>query len=429
MSFSTTTNNNIDLSTTVAGVHLPTCLYNASGPRSGTAAALHKVALSQSGAVLTKSATLLAQTAGNPQPRTYHAADDTASFNSEGLPNNGIDYYIAKETYQEAMMAQQSEDPDPSNNTKLIDKPYIVSLSGKCLADNIEMIKRTVQAAAQSSNDIKIDSIELNLACPNIIGKPIIAYDVEQMDDILKEIGTTLQSLRQQYVKIPPLGVKLPPYLDFDQLQRASAVLNRHLDTVRYVVAINTMGNALTVDGAVSEMPRIRSNDGYAGLSGPACKYTALANVRKLRQLLDPSIDIVGCGGVTTGLDCFELLLVGATAVQTATQHWKEGPACFDRILSELTEIMQEKGYTGIADFQNKLRPWSAEGAAKARLAAKTSNTNNSKASAAMLTNKSDTVSELQFYKLLCMVLTVVVAVLAANNVFAAPPPLLPSES
>ena len=426
----TTTSNSstpVDLSTTLAGVRLTACLYNASGPRSGTAAALHKIAQSSSGAVLTKSATLVAQT-GNPQPRTYHvpvAVDrgdvvvlySPASFNSEGLPNNGIDYYISAETIQETMQ----DCPDRN-------KPYIVSLSGKFLADNLEMIRRTVIAANSSTTTKRIDSIELNLACPNVIGKPIIAYDVEQMDDILTQVGNTLQSLQeseQMHIVIPPLGVKLPPYIDFDQLERAAAVLNRHHSVVRYVVAINTLGNALVVDDT-ARMPCIRSNDGYAGLSGPVLKYTALANVRKLRACLRDDIDVVGCGGVTTGRDVYELLLCGATAVQTATTHWKEGPMCFDRILTELTFILQENGHSSVADVVGTLQPWSAEGAAQAR---RLRDDKSLKDRNDETTNSASSSSELQFYKLLSMVLTVVVAILAANSMFASPPPLLPSES
>jgi len=73
------------LSTRVAGVKLNTCVYNASGPRTGTAPALKKIAESESGAVLSKSATLVPQPKGNPLPRTWQG--DTASLNSEGLPN------------------------------------------------------------------------------------------------------------------------------------------------------------------------------------------------------------------------------------------------------------------------------------------------------------------------------------------------------
>jgi dihydroorotate dehydrogenase (fumarate) len=34
---------------------------------------------------------------------------------------------------------------------------------------------------------------------------------------------------------------------------------------------------------------------------GRAVKYTALSNVKKMRELLDDSIDVVGVGGVFSG--------------------------------------------------------------------------------------------------------------------------------
>lgn len=331
------------LTTTIGGVTLTSCVYNASGPRSGTAAALAKVCQSRAGGVLAKSATLVSQT-GNPQPRTYHAKN--ASFNSEGLPNNGIDYYIAKETIEEVMSA---------------DKPYMVSISGKTLADNLEMLKRITASPTLS----QIQAVELNLACPNVIGKPIIAYDFEQMKDILTQVTTALKGTPQL-----KLGIKLPPYFDGKHFQQAADVLNDFADSIAYVASINTLGNALVVD-LHSEAPVISSNQGFAGLSGAAVKYTALANVRKLRVLLKDSIDVVGVGGVESGKDAFELILCGAAAVQVGTCHWTEGPKCFDRICQELEEIMTSKGYNSIADFKGKLKEWSREGADIARAAAK----------------------------------------------------------
>ena len=58
----------ISLKTTIAGVTLETCVYNASGPRTGSSAALAKITASRAGGVLAKSATIANQT-GNPQPR------------------------------------------------------------------------------------------------------------------------------------------------------------------------------------------------------------------------------------------------------------------------------------------------------------------------------------------------------------------------
>jgi dihydroorotate dehydrogenase (fumarate) len=67
---------------------LPTCIFNASGPRTGSSDALAKISKSRAGAVLAKSATLKEQD-GNPLPRTWQS-DGIASMNSEGLPNKGI---------------------------------------------------------------------------------------------------------------------------------------------------------------------------------------------------------------------------------------------------------------------------------------------------------------------------------------------------
>ena len=77
--------------------------------------------------------------------------------------------------------------------------------------------------------------------------------------------------------------------------------------------------------------------------------------MKQMRELLDSSIDVVGVGGVQSGRDAFELILCGATAVQVGTCHWTEGPGCFDRICSELRDIMKEKGYAKVEDFRGKL--------------------------------------------------------------------------
>jgi dihydroorotate dehydrogenase (fumarate) len=298
---------------------------------------------------LSKSATLHAQT-GNPQPRIFHVAQ--ASFNSEGLPNNGIDYYIAAEIIQEIV----GETPH---------KPYIVSLSGKTLADNLVMLQKIATANQQHPNNL-IAAIELNLACPNIIGKPIIAYDVPQMRDILQQVHQLVVHQHSNHPNLPPLGIKLAPYLYFVQLSNVATLINEYKDMIKYIVTINTLGNALCID-MTSQQPCIAANNGFAGMSGPAVHYTALANVRQFRTLLDPCIDIVGVGGVTTGEQAAAMLVAGACAVQLGTVHWKEGPACFDRIAHELRTYMSQHGFTNISELQQSWSLWIKQGAERSR--------------------------------------------------------------
>jgi dihydroorotate dehydrogenase (fumarate) len=499
----------VDLSTSLASgrISLSSCLYNASGPRSGTVAALQKVAANKNtGAVLSKSATLLAQT-GNPLPRTHHDDDDgddgndsggggggpgsscSASFNSEGLPNSGIDYYINADNIQEILLLQQqqnnSNDPSSQQAEKSTKKkkPYFVSLSGKTVTDNMEMLQRILDAnekhshshsqqqqqQQQQQQDLLIASVELNLACPNIIGKPIIGYDVAQVEDALRQVDQVykknkkkqsaqeLSSTSSSSSSLPVLGIKLPPYLDFVLLESVAHVLQRYAHVVSYIVCINTLGNAMAVNADAAQ-PYIRANSGYAGLSGGnAVHAIACSNVHKFYTLFhqndtsssssssssntntNTSIDIIGCGGVTSGRHVANLLLCGARAVQVGTTHWREGPACFDRIATELCDWMQQEHVVHLYQHENKIanligamhhrhkkvaeeeeeEEWSSQRASQARnikKLQKIATTKSMKNRSPQQQQQQCTRSELNLYKFTTAFLIVVVAILVADK-------------
>lgn len=329
------------LATTLAGISLDCCVYNASGPKSGHISDLTNVGKSRSGAVLAKSATLLKQT-GNDLPRLRKIEMGVASslacgsINSEGLPNAGIDYYVSQSVL---------------DGVHATGKPYFVSLSGLKVADNVEMLSRIVEAHTATPG--RIAAVELNLACPNIPGKPTVALDFEQMADVLDQVlgheGFAESGL--------PLGIKLAPYFDGPHYDAAAAIINKRADRIRYVVTMNTIGNCMVID-TETESAMIAPKGGFGGIGGGFTKPIALANVAQLRTRLHSKIDIVGVGGVKTGEDAFQLILCGATAVQTATTHWLEGPDCFNRIAAELSAIMAQKGYTSIGDFRGQLKPY-----------------------------------------------------------------------
>merc|ERR1712113_504414 len=122
----------------------------------------------------------------------------------------------------------------------------------------------------------------------------------------------------------------------------------------------NTVGCGLVVD-IDTESPVLSNatngkTDGRGGLGGPAVLSTALGNVRRLRQLLDSEIDIIGCGGVDSGEAAFKHLLCGASAVMVASALLTIGPKIFDTIHTELSQIMTDKGYQTIDDFRGKLK-------------------------------------------------------------------------
>lgn len=293
-------------------------LMNASGVHCMTVEELTALENSAAGAFITKSATL-APREGNPEPR--YADVPLGSINSMGLPNNGVDYYL-----DYALKYQMNHEA-----------PLFFSVAGTSVDENIALLQKIQDSDFQGIT-------ELNLSCPNVPGKPQVAYDFPLTEKILTEVF-------QFFTK--PLGVKLPPYFDMAHFDQMAEILNKF--PLTYVNSINSIGNGLYIDPE-SDQVVIRPKEGFGGIGGEYVKPTALANVRAFATRLKPEIKIIGTGGILTGQDAYEHLLCGATMLQIGTQLQKEGPVIFERIAQELEAIMKKKGYQSIADFRGKVK-------------------------------------------------------------------------
>lgn len=293
-------------------------LMNASGVHCMTVEELTALENSAAGAFITKSATL-APREGNPEPR--YADVPLGSINSMGLPNNGVDYYL-----DYALKYQMNHEA-----------PLFFSVAGTSVDENIALLQKIQDSDFQGIT-------ELNLSCPNVPGKPQVAYDFPLTEKILTEVF-------QFFTK--PLGVKLPPYFDMAHFDQMAEILNKF--PLTYVNSINSIGNGLYIDPEGDQVV-IRPKEGFGGIGGEYVKPTALANVRAFATRLKPEIKIIGTGGILTGQDAYEHLLCGATMLQIGTQLQKEGPAIFERIAQELEAIMKKKGYQSIADFRGKVK-------------------------------------------------------------------------
>jgi dihydroorotate dehydrogenase (fumarate) len=293
---------------------------NASGVHCMTTDDLEELVNSEAGSFVTKSATL-APREGNPEPRYVDLA--LGSINSMGLPNKGLDYYL-----DFAIDKQEAISPD---------SPFFFSVAGMSVEENIELLKKI-----EASNFRGIT--ELNLSCPNVPGKPQVAYDFPLTEQILEQVFSFFTK---------PLGVKLPPYFDLAHFDQMAEILNKF--PLTYINSINSIGNGLYID-VETEAVVIKPKNGFGGIGGEYVKPTALANVRAFATRLNPEIKIIGTGGIRSGQDAFEHLLCGATMLQIGTELQKEGPEIFARLKRELEEIMTAKGYTSIEDFRGKLR-------------------------------------------------------------------------
>ncbi len=289
---------------------------NASGARCVTREELEALGHSRSGAIVTKSMTLEPRQ-GNPEPRYYGFPG--GSINSMGLPNLGYRAYA-----------------DLIPSLRRFGKPVIASVAGLCEDDFV-----TIAAAIDKSGP---DLIEVNLSCPNLPGKPQIGYDPEACERLIRRV---------RRVVTVPMGVKLPPYFDPVHHDVMAQVIGR--TGVDFLSLINSIGNGLVVDPE-RETPVIKPKGGFGGLGGPVIKPVALANVRAFWIRFEGRLPIIGTGGVTTGIDAFEHLLCGASAVQIGTVLVEEGLGVFERLERELAAVLEKKGYASPAACRGKLK-------------------------------------------------------------------------
>lgn len=306
----------MNLSTTIAGVTFPSCFMNASGALCMTREELLALGRSRAGAIVTKSMTVEPRN-GNPEPRYYGFPG--GSINSMGLPNLG---YLA---YAELI-------PE----LKQFGKPVIASIAGLCEDDFLTM--------ARVINQANPDLIEVNLSCPNIPGKPQIAYDPVDSERLLKRVRPLITV---------PMGVKLPPYFDPAHHAVMAEVIGRC--GVDYLNLINSVGNGLVIDPK-RETPVIKPKGGFGGLGGALIKPVALANVRAFWKLLAGRIPIIGTGGVMQGSDAFEHVLCGASAVQVGTVLVEEGLGVFERLERELEGELASRGGQRMEAYRGRLK-------------------------------------------------------------------------
>jgi dihydroorotate dehydrogenase (NAD+) catalytic subunit len=264
-------------------------LLNASGCLDALAA---PDVASQLDVFVTKTVTPLPRE-GNPPVRI--AETEVGMLNSIGLANPGIDRFLE------------------SHLPRLADLgvPIWVSVGGFSPEDY------ALCCSLLDERD-EIETIELNLSCPNVAAPEGDAIDI-------------VSAARAATGK--PLYAKLSPALpDVPAVARAAVGAGAN-----GLSLINTI-RGLALDGRTLE-PTLSKAAG--GLSGPALRPVALAAVFACHQAVD--VPIVGMGGVSQGRHVLELVAAGATAVAVGTALFSD-PVAPTRIRVELEAELHRIG-------------------------------------------------------------------------------------
>jgi dihydroorotate dehydrogenase (NAD+) catalytic subunit len=260
----------------------------------------------------------LAPRDGNPPPRLWEAP--AGLINSIGLPNKGLEGYLAEDLPQ---LHGFSAAAGPAGEER-VPVPLITNVMGSSAQE-----LATLVGACDACGEIA--ALELNVSCPNVSTGLDIGADPKLLEHV---VGACRARTRKPLiVKLTPNTADVPACALAAQAGGADAV--SLINTLRAIAlarapAERSAAGALTPAG---QPARAWLGGGTGGLSGPAIRLVALAQVAAVAARVE--IPVIGMGGVQCTAHAQDLLDVGATLVAVGTESFRD-PSVAARIGAEL---------------------------------------------------------------------------------------------
>ena len=239
---------------------------------------------------------------GNPPPRLWELPGGL--LNSIGLPNKGLRGYLAED------LPRLAELP----------VPLIVNVMGS----SPEEVAVLVAAFAERD---EVAALELNVSCPNVKTGLLMGAEPGETAGLMDAV---------RHLTDKPIVVKLTPNCASPAAVAAAAEAHG-ADAVSLV---NTL-RGMALDPRRRGRPSPWLGGGTGGVSGPAVRALALAQVREVRARV--SVPIIGMGGVETGRHAGDLLAVGADMVGVGTASFRD-PLAGARVAGELGRLPAKSG-------------------------------------------------------------------------------------
>ncbi len=201
---------------------------------------------------------------------------------------------------------------------------------------------------ARGCQDAGADLLELNFSCPHGCPEEGRGAAIGQNADYSALITGWLK--RRPDIRIPVIPKLTAAVADIRSIGRAVAGAGAD-----GICAINTIPSLFGIDlKTLRPLPDIGGATSYGGYSGPGIKPIALRAVSEL--CLDPGLPVMACGGISSGYDAAEFLLLGAPVVQVCTEVMLRGLGVIRRMKRELAEFMGWHGFAAPADFVGACR-------------------------------------------------------------------------
>jgi dihydroorotate dehydrogenase (NAD+) catalytic subunit len=296
------------MTTKLGSLTLPNPVLTASGCAASGKELQQFFDVASLGAVVTKSI-MVRPRSGRPTPRM--AETPSGMLNSIGLQGPGIGAFLDDDL---PWLAEHGA-------------RVVVSIAGGHTDEYVALARRLYGNPA-------VSMIEVNISCPNVENRgQVFACDPAAS-------GRVIGAVRRAADPTVPVFAKLSPDVtDITQIARSCADAGADGFSL-----INTLlGMAIDTDTLAPVLGGVTG-----GLSGPAIRPVALRCVWQVREAL-PHLPILGMGGIRTGLDALQFVLAGAAAVSVGTAVFGD-PSAPIRVLAELEQALDERGFAALAD-------------------------------------------------------------------------------
>ncbi len=319
-----------DLSTTVDGLKLPNPFVIASGPPGTNANVIGKAFDEGWGAVICKTISLDASKVVNVQPR-YGRLRTAESNEIIGWENIELISDRDFKTWTDEF--KQIKDKYP-------DRVLIASIMEEYRQDAwVEIIERC--------QEVGVDAFECNFSCPHGLPERRMGSAMGENPEILKEVcGWVMRA-----AKVPVWAKMTPNVTHIEDPSRAALAAGCNgisaINTIRSVIGVNleTLRPEPTVEG-------------YTTPGGYSCKAVlpiALRMCMEVAQVIKkefPGRSLSGIGGIESGRDAAQFILLGCDTVQVCTYVMKVGYRCVREMCDELSAFMDQHQFKTLADFK-----------------------------------------------------------------------------
>ena len=190
-----------------------------------------------------------------------------------------------------------------------------------------------------------VDGFELNLSCPHGLPERKMGMAMGENPELVFEVCGWVKE-----VATLPVWAKMTPNVGH-VTEPAGAAIKAGVDGIS---AINTILSIIGIDmKTLRPMPTVEGFTVAGGYSGQAVRPIALRQVMEIARAF-PGVTISGMGGIETGADAAQFLLLGSHTVQVCTGAMLRGYEIIAELKADLEKFMVDHEFTDLRQVIGK---------------------------------------------------------------------------